>query len=52
MEALNLRLFEDGRYEVELALRPIDPAMQARLLSLGFVAGTGGAYVLRKRGAF
>ncbi len=51
MEALNLRLFEDGRYEVELAVRPVDDAMRDRLLGAGFaLAATG--YALRASGTF
>jgi hypothetical protein len=52
MEMLNLRLFQDGRYEVELAVRVRGEAMHARLLSSGFSLRTDGAYVLRERGAF
>jgi general secretion pathway protein N len=52
MEALNLRIFDDGRYEVELGLKPTDQAMQARLLAMGFSPSTSGAYALRTRGAF
>jgi len=51
MEALNLRLFEDGRYEVELAVRPIDDAMRDRLVASGFLL-TGNGYALRTSGRF
>ena len=51
MEALNLRLFEDGRYEVELAVRPIDDAMRDRLIQSGFALSNNG-YVLRVSGRF
>lgn len=49
MEALNLRLFEDGRYEVELAVRPVDDAMRDRLVASGF-ALTATGYALRAGG--
>jgi general secretion pathway protein N len=49
MEALNLRLFEDGRYEVELAVRPVDDAMRDRLIMSGF-ALTATGYALRASG--
>ena len=51
MEALNLRLFEDGRYEVELAVRPVDDAMRDRLIASGF-ALTPTGYALRAAGTF
>jgi len=50
-EALNLRLFEDGRYEVELVVRPMDDATRDRLIASGFALGAGG-YVLRVSGQF
>lgn len=50
MVRLDLRLFGDGRHEAELALRPTDPAMAARLASAGLVPSRGGAYVLRVGG--
>lgn len=50
-EALNLRLFEDGRYEVELSVRPMDDATRDRLIASGFALGAGG-YVLRVGGSF
>ncbi len=52
MEALNLRLFENGSYEVELAMRPIDPTAARALLLAGFSAAPNGAYTLRSRGKF
>ncbi len=51
MEALNLRLFEDGRYEVELAIRPVDDAMRDRLVAAGFGVSANG-YALRSSGRF
>ena len=51
MEALNLRLFEDGRYELELAVRPVDDAMRDRLIAAGFALGATG-YALRSSGTF
>jgi general secretion pathway protein N len=51
MEALNLRLFEDGRYEVELAVRPVDDAMRDRLIQSGFALSNNG-YALRVSGRF
>lgn len=50
MEALNLRLFGDARYEVELAVTPMDEQLRARLVAGGFLAGSNGAYVLRLNG--
>jgi general secretion pathway protein N len=50
-ESLNLRLFEDGRYEVELVVRPLDDATRDRLIASGFALGAGG-YVLRVSGSF
>jgi general secretion pathway protein N len=51
MEALNIRLFESGRYEVELAVRPVDDATRDRLISAGFLL-TGTGYALRASGEF
>ena len=51
MEALNVRLFEDGRYRLELAVRPSDDAMRDRLLASGF-ALTNSGYVLSVSGEF
>jgi general secretion pathway protein N len=50
-ESLNLRLFEDGRYEVELVVRPLDDTTRDRLIASGFALGAGG-YVLRVNGEF
>ena len=51
MEALNLRIHEDGRYQVELAVRPADDQMRDRLLASGFSLSSNG-YVLSIAGAF
>jgi general secretion pathway protein N len=51
MEALNLRLFEDGRYQIELAVRPVDDAMRDRLIQSGFALSSNG-YALRVEGTF
>ena len=51
MEALNVRLFHDGRYEVELAVRPIDDAMRNALLAAGFRL-SGAGYALTSSGRF
>lgn len=51
MEALNIRLFEDGRYAIELAVRPVDDAMRDRLITAGFLL-TGNGYALRTSGKF
>lgn len=51
MEQLMLKLFEDGRYELDLIVRSTDPALGARLASAGFVQAQGG-YVLAARGRF
>lgn len=50
-EALNLRLFDDGRYEVELSVRPLDDVTRDRLIATGFALGASG-YVLRVAGSF
>lgn len=52
MEALNLSLFEDGRYSVELAVKPMDDRIRDRLILSGFALGANGSYVLRNRGKF
>lgn len=51
MERLDLRLFEDGRYRVELLLRPADEAARQRLAAAGFTA-SGAAFALRAEGHF
>lgn len=42
MERLALRLFADGRYRIDLIIRPTDEAMRAALTAAGFTAGNGG----------
>lgn len=51
MEALNLRLHEDGRYSVELVVRPGDDAMRDRLRASGFML-TANGYALTASGEF
>lgn len=51
MEALNIRLFDDGRYGVELVVRPGDDMMRDRLIAAGFALTTGG-YALSAEGTF
>ena len=51
MERLDLRLFEDGRYRVELLVRPADEAARQRLAAAGFTAA-GAAFALRTEGRF
>jgi general secretion pathway protein N len=51
MEAVNLRLFEDGRYQVEIAVRPSDDLARDRLVASGFSASPNG-YVMRASGTF
>lgn len=51
MEALDIRLFEDGRYEVDLAVRPADDMIRDRLLASGFGL-TNNGYVLSASGRF
>jgi general secretion pathway protein N len=51
MEALNVRLFEDGRYRIELAVRPADDAIRARLVASGF-AQTASGYAFSLEGEF
>jgi general secretion pathway protein N len=51
MERLDLRLFEDGRYRIELLLRPTDEAARQRLAAAGFTAA-GAAFAMRAEGRF
>ena len=51
MEQLNLRFEADGRWRIDLLVRPTDPAAQGRLAAAGFAAGLGG-YVRRIDGNF
>jgi general secretion pathway protein N len=52
MEALRIRIFEDGRYKAQLDLRPSDETARSRLAAAGFVASPRGSYVLRQEGEF
>jgi general secretion pathway protein N len=50
-EGINIRLYEDGRYRLELIVRAADDATRQRLLASGFTpAGSG--YALRVAGKF
>lgn len=49
MERLAVKLFGDGRYELDLTVRSTDPALGARLTAAGFRATQGGQ-VLTVRG--
>jgi len=51
MERLDLRLFADGRYRIDLVIRPSDPAMQSRLTAAGF-QNANGLFLRRIDGAF
>lgn len=51
-EAVTLKLFGNGRYEVDLLVRPLDDATRDRLLASGFSLAANGGYVLRTRGEF
>lgn len=50
-ESATLRVFGDGRYRAEFALRGADPATAAKLEGAGFIAGTQG-YRLAAEGRF
>lgn len=50
MEALNLRLFGDGRYQADLSVNLTDAAVGARLIAAGFSARADGGYTLRHEG--
>lgn len=52
MEMLNIRLFQDGRYEIEFGVRPANPALAQKLAASGFAAKAGGIYVVQKQGKF
>ncbi len=43
LERLTLRMTESGKWRGEIAIRSSDPATAARLLGMGFTAGSGGA---------
>jgi general secretion pathway protein N len=51
MEQVNLRLFADGRYTVELLVRPADAAARDRLIAAGF-RPAGRAFGIRLDGRF
>ena len=51
-EALNLRLLGDGRYELELSVRPSNVAMAERLAALGFAPRGDNLYAARRSGRF
>ena len=51
MEQLNLRILEDGRYRIDLFVRPGDDSARDRLLAGGFRPARGG-YAVRLDGHF
>ncbi len=51
MERLALKLFEDGRYELDLSVRPSDPALGQRLAASGF-RQTAQGYAFKMQGRF
>ncbi len=51
MERLDIRLFGDGRYRLELLVRPTDDAARQRLVAAGF-GPAGAGLVLRAEGDF
>lgn len=51
MEQLNIRLFADGRYGLDLLVRSPDPAVHAQLTAAGFRPAAGG-HLMRIEGAF
>lgn len=51
MEKLALKLFEDGRYELDLSVRPSDPAIGQRLAASGF-RQTAQGYAFQMQGRF
>jgi len=51
MERVSIRIHGDGRYRIDLVVRPSDPAARDRLAAAGFVPGPGG-YVRRLDGSF
>jgi len=50
-EAVAFRIFADGRYRADLAVRPTDPVVVARLAASGFTLGPAG-YALSVEGRF
>jgi general secretion pathway protein N len=51
MERLDIRLFGNGRYRLELLVRPTDDAARQRMAAAGF-APAGAGYALRAEGRF
>jgi general secretion pathway protein N len=51
MEALNIRMRENGAYEIQLTVKPLDDSMRDRLVATGFKPGAGN-YVLTAIGRF
>ncbi len=51
MERLNIRLFGDGRYRLELLVRPSDESIRGRLIAAGF-RPSGQGYGMQVDGAF
>jgi len=51
MEALNVRIRDNGSYQVELAVKPVDDAMRDRLIASGFML-TNNGYALTVSGEF
>jgi len=51
IERADIRILGDGRYRIDLAVRPSEPAAVARLTAAGFAPGAGG-YVRRLDGSF
>lgn len=51
-ETLNIRLFQDGRYQTEFMVRANDPAMVQRLSLAGFRAKEGNLYISQAAGTF
>lgn len=51
MEQVNIRLFPDGRYRIDLIVRAADPATRGQLAAAGF-RPAGAGYVLQLNGSF
>lgn len=51
MERVEIRIEADGRYRIDLSVRPVDAAAAERLAAAGFQPGRGG-YVRRLDGSF
>lgn len=52
METLDIRLFGNGRYRIDLGIRPGDPSLAARLTAAGFTSAANGGYATRVEGSF